>query len=163
MNKNEIIRLGIILGIAAIIITYFSILFVNINKGNAAINEIQGEISSLRKKIKKERKNQIVIKKTDKDFVTNAYFGKDTDYFENYIRDIFSKYRIKIKVYQSMMTEKTYSEIGVNFNVNAFDFFKLIEDIEEGKHLVVIKNLNIKKDEVPYFKVTMKLRGYYKD
>lgn len=163
MNKNKIITISIISIISIIFIVYFINSAYRISNKKNQIEKTESKVVKLKRFIRRERKNKKNIEKINEGFLENAYFNKEGKYFENYIRNLFDKYKIKISIYQSKMTEKNYSEMELSFQINAFDFFKLIKQIEEGDKIIVIKRLTIKKHRLPYFKVTMKLGGYCKE
>ena len=163
MNKKNTYKKLIIIITSIVLIIYFICLIVGVSKKSDQITKLEAKVLKLKRNIRKERKNKKIIEKLSDDFLENAYFDRKEKYFENYIRGLFNKYRIKLNIYQSKMDKKNYSELDVNFTANAFDFFKLIKDIEEGNKIIVIKNLSIKKNKIPYFKVTMRLGGFYKE
>ncbi len=163
MNKTRIIRILVIVFISIFVLVYFINLIYRISKKRDIIDVTRQKIEELDNIIKKEIVNQNILEKTNKNFLETAYFEKKEDYFENYIRNLFKKYNIKIIIYQSKMNEKNYSEMDVNFNTDALTFFKLIKDAEEGEKIIVIRRLRITKLKIPNFQVEMKLGGYYKE
>ena len=163
MNKSKLIKILVITVVILLILTYFINLIFRVVKKRDIIKDSKQKIEKLKKNIRTEKKNQSLLEKTNKNFLETAYFDKQENYFENYIRQLFNKYRIKIIIYQSKMDEKNYSEIDLGFNANALTFFKLIKDIEEGEKIIVIKRMRITKLKVPNFKVEMKLGGYYNE
>lgn len=163
MNKNRLIRILILVIISITVIIYFINLIYRISKKRDIIDAAKQKVEELNKNIKTEIVNQNKLEKTNKNFLETAYFEKEEDYFENYIRNLFKKYNIKIIIYRSKMNEKNYSEMDVSFNTDALSFFKLIKDAEEGEKIIVIKRLQITKLKIPNFQVEMKLGGYYKE
>ncbi len=163
MNKTKLIKTLIIVVAVIIILIYFINLILRISEKKKLTKETEQKIEKLTKDIRTERKNQSKLEKTNKNFLETAYFDKKENYFENYIRNLFNKYRIKITIYQSKMNEKNYSEIDITFNSNALTFFKLIKEIEDGEKIIVIRRLRIAKLNIPNFQVQMKLGGYYKE
>ena len=163
MNKNKLIKILVITVVILLVLIYFINLIFRVVKKRDIIRDSKQKIEKLKKNIRTEKKNQSLLEKTNKNFLETAYFDKQENYFENYIRQLFNKYQIKIIIYQSKMDEKNYSEIDLGFNANALTFFKLIKDIEEGEKIIVIKRMRITKLKVPNFKVEMKLGGYYNE
>lgn len=163
MNKKKIVKLSLSIICLLLIGVYFVNLIYGLYNKKKYINETELSIIKLNKDIQKEIRNQKIIEKTNKDFLTTAYFNKEENVFENYIRELFSKYNIKINIYQGKINEKNYSELDIGFTANAFDFFNLIKETEEGKKIIVIKRLSIIKGDQPNLKVTMKVGGFYKE
>lgn len=163
MNKSKLVKTLFIVVAIIVILIYFINLILRITGKMSIIKTSEQKIEKLKKDIRTEKKNQSMLEKTNKNFLETAYFKKNEDYFENYIRHLFNKYNIKIIIYQSKMDEKNYSEIDLGFNADALTFFKLVKDIEEGEKIIVIRRMRITKLKVPNFKVEMKLGGYYNE
>ena len=159
----KLIKIGIIVLISIAFFVYLINLIYSINENNSAIKSTEKKIEELNRSIREEIKNQEKIEKSGKNFLTTAYFDKKEKFFENYIRGLFNKYQIKINIYQSSINEKENAELDVTFDANAFSFFKLLKEMEEGEKIIVIKNLSISRSNIPQLKVNMKLIGYYKE
>jgi len=157
------IKIGLIIFFAIVLLIYFILLLYNINSNFRKIQDAEKKLEELDKSIRLEIRNQERIEKSGKDFLKTAYFDKKEKFYENYIRSLFSKYGIKINIYQSSMNEKEAAELDVTFDSDAFKFFRLLKDIEEGEKIIVIKNLSINKSAIPVLKVNMKLDGFYKE
>lgn len=158
MNKKRII----ILIFAISLLTYFLLTLMRINAENDEKQLLLKKIEDNEKKIEKEKRNNNKLGNIDSQYVENLYFEKERDYFEDYIRSIFNKYKIIPTLYQSKLNEKKYSEINLDFKINSIDFFHLIYDLERGNKHVMIKSFTIKKDKDFNIKINMKLRGFYK-
>jgi hypothetical protein len=149
--------------IIIILLVYFVNLISRISNNSKSINDVQTKITDVKKEINKERKNKRFIENKDEKYIKNAYFNKNEKYFEKYVRELLARYNITINSYQSTKNEKDYSEVEVIFNVNAFTFFKLLNDMEEGNKIIVIKKMALIKENMPNFKISMELGGYYKE
>jgi hypothetical protein len=162
MNKNKIIKIIIISSLIFIVLIYIFNLVTRMQSRLNIIDDNKTKITKLEKSIKKEKKNKYNITVAGESFLKNAYFDKKTEYFEDYTRQLFGKYQVKIKIYQSKMDEKEYAEIYINFKSNVYDFFKLLNKIENGDKLVIIKDISVSKKDYPDLDVNMKLGAYYK-
>jgi len=159
MDRKKLITISIIVGS---IIIYLISIIIRLSYFSASVKERDITITKLQSEVKKEVKAKKLIENLDEKALKNSYFYKHEKYFEGYIREIFGKYKIKLSIYQSKISKKNYSEIDINFRVNAFQFFRLLYEIENGKKVIVIRKMSINTDGVPYFKISMKLGGYYK-
>lgn len=159
IDKKKLIIISIVIGM---IILYLISVIIRLSYFSGKVDSTYIEIQNIQKKVKKEVKAKKLIENLDENALRNSYFYKHEKYFERYVREIFSKYKIKLSIYQSKISEKNYSELDVNFRVNSFQFFRLLQEIENGKKVIVIRKMSINTDSVPYFKVSMKLGGYYK-
>jgi hypothetical protein len=160
---KKIFKKGIIISAIVVFLVYFIFLIYSINKKQNEIRETENKIEMLLKNINQEIKTQQKIENSSKDFLKTAYFDKKEKFFENYIRNIFYKYKIKIDIYQSKLDEKEYAEIDLVFNADAFAFFNLVKDIENNEKIIVIKRLSVTKANMPVLKTSMSLGGYYKE
>lgn len=155
-NKKILISSFILLTIYISIIALFTIIK---SKNN---EKIKKEISTLEKKIEEETKNQKIIELYKRDFLKNGYFNKE-NIFENYIRDLLNKYKIKLAIYHSRLIEKNFSELDISFYAEARTFFIFLNTIENGEKVITVKYLSINKEKFPMLKVNIKLTGYYKN
>ncbi len=163
MNKKKLVKLIVLSAIIILISGYALGLALRYQALMNSINEKQAKIKSLTMSIKKERKNKYNISLAGANFLKNAYFDRKKEYFEDYIRTIFDKYRVTVKIYRSKMDEKDYAEIYLNFKSSVYDFFKLLDNIENGERLVVIREVSVSRQEFPDLDVNMRLIGYYKN
>jgi|GEM_PF-7040155 len=161
MNRQKVLKILVVFIIILLAFIYILNIFFRITDKNDVIKSAGNEIENLKKSIKVEKKIQKEIKQ--KGDLESIYFIREENYFEKYIRDLFDKYNVNMKVYHSKINEENYSELEISFKINAFDFFKLINDIENNKKIIIIKKVSIKKDKEPFFKISMKLGGYYKE
>ena len=161
--EPKLIKTSVLIFISIVIFIYFINLIISINNNYNVIKTTEKKNEELNKNILQEIKNQEKIEKSGKNFLTTAYFDKKEKFFENYIRALFNKYQIKINIYQSSINETENAELDVTFDANAFNFFKLLNDMEEGEKIIVVKNISISRSAVPQLKVNMKLAGYYKE
>ena len=104
MNRQKILKvLAVFVGI--ILVLFYSInLFFRITDKKDAIKTTNDEIVKLKKAIKIEKEIQKEIKQ--KGDLESIYFIREENYFEKYIRELFDKYKIKMKVYHSRINEK---------------------------------------------------------
>ena len=158
MNRKRIIILIFILSA----FTYSFVTFLRIKTEKDLNIESLIKLEDMEKSIKKEKNNNMKYGNIDSKYVENLYFEKESEYFEEYIRNVFNKYRIVPNLYQSKINDKKLSEINLDYKINAVDFFKLIYDIEKGEKLVMIKSFTIKKERDFNLKINMKLGGFYK-
>ena len=162
IEKNKL-RISIILifGILLVLI-YLLIFFIKYTEINDSISEYEMSIEKINLRIEKERNKSNTLKNIEGSDIDELYFNKRSEVFEDYMQKIFKKYRLKLNVYQSIISEKDYSEISVNMTINSVDFFKLISDIENDKKFMTITSISVRKDKTPELNVIMKIGGFYK-
>ncbi len=158
MNRKRIIIIIFIISLLA----YILIAMMRINAEDDLYRLTSKKVEDTEKKLEKEKNNNDKLGDIDSVYVENLYFKKESDYFEDYIRKVFIKYKVTPTLYQSKINDKKYSEINLDYKINSIDFFKLIYDLERDNKHVMIKSFTIKKDKDFNLKINMKLRGFYK-
>ncbi|MCG8569147.1 MAG: hypothetical protein MJB14_03315 [Spirochaetes bacterium] len=157
---NPVLKKALIALIIFIILFYLVNAFFRILDKNSSITQYQEEIATLNKRIEKLLLDHEKMQQFDASYLETAYFDEE-EYFENYIRGIFRKYRLTITNYFSKKTEAKSSEVTIKFNVFITDLFQLLDNLENGEKLIVIDNISLNKAHTPYVNVSITLKGYY--
>jgi hypothetical protein len=159
-------RTSLIILTAALVITISCLIFsihrmIGISHEHSAVSRLETEIATYRARITKESRTMQTIKTMDRDYLKSAYFDRNSQFVEAYVRSVLESYHIDAALYQSTMNEKDFTEVDVSFTIDIQTLFRLIKTFETGPKMIILKRLSVKASTPPRVKVTMKLGGYY--
>lgn len=159
MINEKLIKL-IPFGVAIILLAGYALFF------NSRKSELDFQLANMENQRTRLQKKVKALTKSNREKLENGtdIFFSDEKFFEEYIREIFNHNKAKISQYRIQIEdeEKDRGAISVLFDIPILHFFVLLWELEEGKKLIIIKSISVRKRNAPYVQVQLKLEGYYK-